>query len=115
MAIIRVNIETEKANFCRVFTDEQQAIQETDSFLFEHDLNDGCSLASNEDFIALNGVLAELFDDPWNADNFAQWEDITEAVSEAVTKELQNGAAIDDLTLLSIASCLDISVNDLAA
>ncbi len=115
MAIIRVNIETEKANFCRVFTDEQQAIQETDSFLFEYELNDGCSLASNEDFISLNFVLAELFDDPCNADNFAQWEDITEAVTEAVTKELQSGSTIDDLTLLAVASSLDISVNDLVA
>ena len=115
MAIIRVNIETEKATFSRVFTDEQQALQEADAFLFEHELNDGCSLSSNEDFIALNAVLAEIFDDPWNAENFAQWDDITEAVSDFVLQALRSGSCLDDETLLSIANNLDAPLMELAA
>ena len=114
MAIIRVNIETEKANFCRVFTDEQQAIQETDAFLFEYKLNDGCSLGSNEDFLALNAVLAELFDDPWNADNFAQWDDITDAVEKAVIEAL-NSSNVSDEMLLSVAKDIDVSLYELEA
>lgn len=86
MAIIRVNIVTERASFCKVFNDEAQAIKETDSFLFENKLNDGCSLASGEDFIALNGVLAEVFDDIYNADNLAQWEDIEKELTDHLDK-----------------------------
>lgn len=87
MAIIRVNIVTERARFCKVFTDEAQAIKETDAFLFENKLNDGCSLISCEDFIALNAVLADLFDDIYNADNFAQWEDIEKELLEYLQKK----------------------------
>lgn len=88
MAIIRVNIVTERARFCKVFTDEAQAIKETDAFLFENKLNDGCSLISCEDFIALNAVLADLFDDIYNADNFAQWEDIEKELLEYLQKNI---------------------------
>ena len=76
MALIRVIINTEKISFNKLFTDHDQAIKETDQFLFDHELNDGCSLGSEEDFLALNALLAEMFDDPCNCDNYAQWDDI---------------------------------------
>lgn len=88
MAIYRVIINTEIANFEKVFTDHQQAISETDAFLFEHDLNDGCSLSSEEDFIALNALLAEKFDDCYNADNFAQWDDIEQGLLDYLEKNI---------------------------
>lgn len=88
MAIYRVNIVTEVAEFHQLFTDHQQAISETDKFLFENDLNDGCSLSSEEDFIALNALLAEKFDDCYNAENFAQWDDIEQGLLDYLEKNI---------------------------
>ena len=109
MAIIRVDIFTEKAQMNKVFTDEETAIKETDAFLFKHELNDGCSLASNEDFIALNMVLADLFDDAMNVENFAEWHDITDEVENAI-KEKFSKYDVDAETMYQIAELLDIDM-----
>lgn len=63
---------------CNFYQDEETARQETDKELDNYNLNDGCSLASCEDFIALNGQLAERFDDPYSQDAYATWDDIEE-------------------------------------
>ncbi len=90
MAIIRVNIVTERACFCQLFTDHQKALTDTDAFLSENDLNDGCSLGSEEDFLALNAMLAEQFDDCYNAENYAQWDDIEGSLIEYLQKNVNH-------------------------
>ncbi len=80
MDIYRITVNTEKADFCKVFTDYQQALTETDSFLNDNQLNDGCCLGSEEDFMALNSMLAERFDDLYNSENFAEWDNIGDGV-----------------------------------
>ena len=99
MAIYRVNIVTERANFHQLFTDHQQALSETDKFLFENELNDGCSLGSEEDFIALNAVLAEIFDDCYNADNFAQWDDIEQGLLDYLAENIRHQEAMQPGTV----------------
>ena len=68
---------------CKVYHDEQSALEGTDKELDNYNLNDGCSLSSSEDFIDLNGKLAERFDDCYNQDAYATWDDIEE---ELITK-----------------------------
>ena len=69
---------------CKIYTDEQKALEDTDEELNNFNLNDGCSLSSDEDFLALNAQLAERFSDPYNQDAYAQWEDITEKVRDKI-------------------------------
>lgn len=113
MAIIRVDICTENGCvFNKVFTDEQTAINEANEFLFKHELNDGCTLASNEDFLALNALLAEMFDDPYNAENFAEWHELDGEVRDAVRKHLAE-EYVDDETIVKIAELLEIDLKEI--
>lgn len=65
---------------CKTYNDEKTALEETDKELENFNLNDGCSLSSSEDFISLNGNLAERFDDCYNQDAYATWDDIEEVL-----------------------------------
>jgi hypothetical protein len=113
MAIIRVDICTENGCvFNKVFTDEQTAIRETDEFLFAHKLNDGCSLSSKEDFISLNAILAEMFDDPYNAENFAEWHEIDSEVAKAIENHLQN-EIVSSEQWVEIAEILEIDLKEI--
>ena len=113
MAIIRVDICTENGCvFNKVFTDEQVAIRETDEFLSEHNLNDGCSLVSYEDFIALNAYLAKRFDDPYNQENFAEWHEIESEVARAIGNQLEN-EYISSEKWVQIAEILEIDLNEI--
>ncbi len=114
MAIYKVTITTERANFCKVFTDYDQAIKETDAFLFDNELNDGCSLGSDEDFLALNMVLADIFDDAMNIDNHAEWEDITEAVQHEVIDNIYR-IDLNDEEWISLADKVGVNVYDIVA
>lgn len=112
MAIIRVDIFTEKAQMNKIFTDEKKAIDECNEFLFKHELNDGCTLMSNEDFIALNGVLADMFDDPMNVENFAEWHDISDEVRKQICEYFQKQYLDDDDAVVKIAELLDMDLNE---
>ena len=41
-------------------------------------LDDGATMVSSEDIIAVNAALAKQYDDPYNQNAYASWEDITE-------------------------------------
>ena len=111
MAIYRVIIRTEKANFEKVFTDHEQAIKETDDFLFANELNDGCSLGSEEDFLALNALLAEQFDDCYNCDNFAQWDDIEQGIMDRLEQTISHQEAMQPGTV-SRATMLEKDITE---
>lgn len=77
-------------------------------------LDDGCTMASNEDLIAVNAALAERYDDPYNLDAYATWDDITEATiikcSEAFCEHHWSHKALVD-----VADELGIDLYDLEA
>ena len=95
---------------CKVYHDEQSALEGTDKELENFNLNDGCSLSSSEDFIDLNGKLAERFDDCYNQDAYATWDDIEE---ELITKCHESFCEHhwEPELLLKIAEELDIDIN----
>lgn len=73
---------------CKIYTSREEAIRGTDLVLNNYNLNDGCSLGSEEDFIALNAMLAERFNDGYNANCYAVWEDLTQTVVEKIAEEI---------------------------
>lgn len=97
------------------YTDEVEALRETDRKLDNYNLNDGCSLGSEEDFLALNAMLAERFDDPYNQDAYASWDDISDNLEEKIAdyfREYRTDKPSGD-ALLKIAKLLEIDLEDL--
>lgn len=43
-------------------------------------LDNGATMASEEDLAAVNAALAKQYDEPYNLNAYASWEDITEEV-----------------------------------
>lgn len=62
----------------KIYYDEKSAKDGTDRELDRYNLNDGCSISSKEDFPSINSRLAERFDDCYNQDAYATWDDIEE-------------------------------------
>lgn len=95
---------------CKTYNDEKTALEETDKELNNFNLNDGCSLSSSEDFISLNGNLAERFDDCYNQDAYATWDDIEEVlINQCHERFCEHHWELG--LLLKIAEELDIDIN----
>jgi hypothetical protein len=95
---------------CKTYNDEKTALEETDKELENFNLNDGCSLSSSEDFISLNGNLAERFDDCYNQDAYATWDDIEEVlINQCHERFCEHHWELG--LLLKIAEELDIDIN----
>lgn len=109
--IIRVTIHCEAINLhsCEIYTDEEEALRSTDEILDKYKLNDGCSLGSEDDFPALNAMIAEKFDDLMNLENHAEWEDITESV---IYRIADNICYLKTDRILSLANELGIDLED---
>ena len=99
----------------KFYCDADVALRATDALLDNYNLNDGCSLGSEEDFLALNAMLAERFDDPYQQDAYASWDDITESAKESIENTLRSVSAdcINDGVLLQIAQMLNVDLEDL--
>lgn len=99
----------------KIYCDADVALRATDALLDNYNLNDGCSLGSEEDFPSLNAMLAERFDDPYNQDAYASWDDITESAKESIENTLRSASAdcINDGVLLQIAQLLNIDLENL--
>lgn len=95
---------------CKVYHDEKSALEGTDKELNNYNLNDGCSLASSEDFISLNGNLADRFDDCYNQDAYATWEDIEEDLVNRCSEQFCEHHWDPDL-LLKIAEEMGIDID----
>lgn len=95
---------------CKIYNDEKSAVEGTDKELENFNLNDGCSLSSSEDFISLNGKLAERFDDCYNQDAYATWDDIEEELINQCNERFCEHHWELGL-LLKIAEELDIDIN----
>lgn len=72
---------------CKIYTDYEEALRDSDLVLNNYNLNDGCSLGSEEDFLALNAMLAERFNDYYNANCYATWEDLTQTVITKIAED----------------------------
>ena len=107
-----IHVGAKNLHFCKVFTDEEELTNECDEWLDAHDLNDGCSGFSPEEEIALNGILAELFDDPYNADNYVSCDDLTSSIEEKVRDTIWHYGYSEE-QLLKIAEILEINLEDL--
>ena len=90
---------------CKIYTDYEKALEETDKELNNHNLNDGCSLSSEEDFLALNGMLAKRFEDPWKEDAYAEWEDITDKVRDKIYEDFYDFTWPTDLLMKMASEC----------
>ena len=109
---VTIHVEEKNLHFCKVFTDEETLTKECDEWLDAHDLNDGCSGFTEEEEPALNAILAEKFDDPYNLQNSVICEDISESVLTAILDVLPERC--DDGNLLrEIANRLQIDCEGL--
>ena len=61
-------------HFC---ANEESALR-TMNVMLHGVLDDGATMASSEDLIAVNAALAERYDDPYNLNAYASLEDITQ-------------------------------------
>jgi len=111
MAIIRLDIITEREYYHGVFTDEKSACKAMDEYMDRNDIC-GCTMASKEDMLGVNIEIAEHFDDAANYDNYAEWHELDAEVRKAINKRLESGE-VDDDTLIKIAEVLDIDLNEL--
>lgn len=120
--IIRViiHIDTMHRNDCerifyhsqKIYHDEKSALEGTDKELDNFNLNDGCSLGSSEDFPALNAKLSERFDDPYNQDAYATWDDIEEDLINQCAERFCEHHWNPEL-LLNIADDMGIDIADI--
>ena len=115
--VIRVSVHVDLEG--RFFHDAELCCSEEDALRFMNVtlplvLDDGCTMASKEDLIAVNAALAERYDDPYNLDAYATWDDITEATiincSEAFCEHHWSHKALVD-----VADELGIDLYDLEA
>ncbi len=97
---------------CKVYHDEKSALEGTDKELDNYNLNDGCSLSSSEDFIDLNGILANRFDDCYNQDAYATWDDIEEELINQCHERFCEHHWEPEL-LLKIAEDMGIDIADI--
>lgn len=101
----RNDVESFYFHSCKYYTDAEKACEETDKVLNNHDLNGGRTLASSEDFLSLNNMLAERFDTPYNTEAYAIWEDITDSVTEEIARVIQSHDWAPGLLLKMAEDC----------
>lgn len=84
--VIRAIIHSEARNVRLVefFDNEQDAINWLNSQLSKYELNEGQTLGSKEDIPAANGVIAEMFNDLYNMQNFIEFGDIEPELIEQI-------------------------------
>lgn len=111
MAIIRLDIITEDEYLHQVVTSEDAACEVIDDYMLRNHICE-CTMRSKEDMLAVNMEIAEHYDDAANYDNYAEWHELDAEVRKAINKRLESGD-VDDDTLLEIAECLDIDLNEL--
>lgn len=89
--VIRVIIHSEekRVHECKLFNDEYEAIEWLNRKLEENNLNDGCTLASRDDIIAANMVIAEICDDCMNVGNCVYFDTLRTACLEGVKHQLE--------------------------
>lgn len=109
---VTIHVESKNLHFCEIFTDEETLTKECDEWLDAHNLNDGCSGFTTEEEIALNSILAEKFDDIYNADHYVRCDDIGEDLDTAVREKLHH-YQYDDEQLMKIAEILEIDPKEL--
>lgn len=97
---------------CKTYNDEKTALEETDKELENFNLNNGCRLSSSEDFIDLNGKLAERFNDLYNQDAYATWDDIEEVLINQCHERFCEHHWNPEL-LLKIAEDMGINTEDI--
>jgi hypothetical protein len=109
---VTIHVESKNLHFCEVFTDEETLTKECDEWLDAHDLNDGCSGFTTEEVIALNSILAEKFDDPYNADHYVCCDELYGTLEDAVRDKIHH-YGYDEEQLLKIAEILEIDPKQL--
>ena len=114
MAIIRIDLITEREYYHGVFTDEKKACAAIDEYVQRNNISN-CSMASNEDMIALNAELADVFDDAYNQENYAEWIDISDALRKKIAYLLTETSYISYDDVVKIAKVLenDLDINSI--
>lgn len=78
----REDIPSDRRTFYHqyVFCANEQSALRTMNMMLDDVLDDGATMRSNEDLVAVNAALAETYDEPCNLNAYASWEDLTEEV-----------------------------------
>lgn len=110
MAIIRIDIVTEKGYVHEVVTSEEKACEVVDNYMQGKGIS-SCSMASEDDMLAVNAEIAEYFDDPANVDNYAEWHNIESEVRDAICNHIKEEWC-DDEDIVKVADILGIDLNE---
>lgn len=103
--------EERHVHLCKIFKDEESAVDWLNYGLDIFRLNDGCTLASVEDIPAANSVIAEICDDQMNIDNYISIEDIESELIEKIHEIFCEHQWSFDM-LVAIANDLGINPED---
>ena len=106
MAIIRIDLITEREYYHGVFTDEKKACNAIDEYMQRNNISN-CSMASKEDMIALNAEIADVFDDVYNQENYAEWVEIGDALRKKIAYLLTETSYITDDDVVKVADVLE--------
>lgn len=111
MAIIRIDIVTDKGNVHEVVTSEEKACEVVNNYMQSKGISD-CTMVSKEDMLAVNAEIADFFNDPTNFENYAEWHDIESDVKNAICEHINNELC-DDENIVKVAEILGIDMNEI--
>ena len=106
---VTIHVGAKNLHFERVFTDSEELTKECDSWLMEHDLNDGCTGFNPDESIALNAIFEEKYGDWMN--NYCECEDVSDRLWQAINDHMDT--VVTDDNVVAIANVLGINVNEI--
>ena len=111
MAIIRIDIVTNKGNVHEVVTSEEKACEVVNNYMQSKGIS-SCTMVSEEDMLAVNAEIAEFFNDPANQENYAEWHNIENGVRNAICEHI-NDEGCDADNIVKAADILGIDMNEI--
>ena len=105
-----IHLGCKNYDFESQYTDEQEAIDTINLVLDRFKLNNGCTMMSIEDTIAVNATIAELTDDLMNDDNWVQFEEVRDKIVDALDDYIRRHGCseLDDDDLLNVANLFGV-------